>query len=49
MTESFVKVAWAWMTVVEVTVIYTALHVVPVATHVMTTNSLCGGNACATH
>ena len=47
-TNSLVKVAWAWVTV-EVTVIYTALHVMPAATHVTMTNSLCGGNACATH
>ena len=44
----FVEVAWAWMTV-EMTVIYTALHVVPMATYITMTNSLCGGNACATH
>ncbi len=47
-TKSLVKVAWAWVTV-EVAVIYTALNVVPAATHVTMTNSLCGGNACATH
>lgn len=47
-TNSLVKVAWAWVTV-EVAVIYTALNVVPAATHVTMTNSLCGGNACATH
>ena len=49
MAKSFVKVTWAWMTVVEVTVIETAFYVVPVATYITMTNSLCSGCACATH
>ena len=47
--KSFVKVTWAWTTVVEVTIVETAFYVMLGATHVMTTNSLCCGCACATH
>ncbi len=47
--KSLVKVAWTWMTVVEVTIVKAALHFVLNATHITMTNSLCGGRACATH
>ena len=48
-THFFAKVTWAWPTVVEVTVVNATLHVLSVATHIMTTNSLCCGSTCATH
>ena len=47
--KSLVKVAWTWMTVVEVTIVKATLHFVLYATHITMTNSLCGGRACATH
>lgn len=43
-TIFFAKVTWAWLTAVE-----TTLHVLLVATHIMTTNSLSCGSASATH